>query len=132
MRFSLCSRPAPRSAFTLLEVVVGLTLMASLLVGSMLSFSAHRKQLRNADATLAAVAISDELLVEFSASRDGIPRASSGPLSGRPNWFWQTRIVGLTAPANIPLQVIRLEVIEITSDGTRRVLSAVDVVEPAS
>ncbi len=118
--------------FTLLEVVVGLTLMATVLVGSLLSFSAHQKQLRDADARIAAVAVADDLLHHFCSSREGIPSAGRGRISGRPDWFWQTRIVGVTAPSDIPLQVIRLELIEVTVDGSRRVLSTVEVVEPRS
>ncbi len=137
MRYSPCNKRgqdsfsvSDRPGFTLLEVVVGLALMASVLVGSLLSFSAHRKQLRSADAKIAAVAIADDLLDRLSGSREGIPSSQRGQIAGHPGWFWQTRIVGVTAPAGIPLKVVRLEVIEITQGRSQRVLSTVDVVEP--
>jgi prepilin-type N-terminal cleavage/methylation domain-containing protein len=133
MRFSPCSRFVPpranRKAFTLVEVVVGLALMASVLVGALISFSAHRRQLRAADSKLEAVSVADDLLGRMSGSRDGVPRSGRGPISGRPGWFWQTRIVGIAAPAGIPLQVIRLEVIQVGADRTARVLTQVDIVE---
>ena len=118
------------TAFTLLEVVVGLTLMASVLVGSLLSFSAHQKQRRMADAKLAAVAVADDLLNQLSGSRDGIPVAGRGLIAGKANWFWRTGVVGMAAPADLPLQVIRLEIVEVTSEGSLRPLATVDVVEP--
>jgi type II secretory pathway pseudopilin PulG len=121
-----------RNAFTLLEVVVGLTLMASVLVGSMLSFSAHQIQLRHAEDTIVAVAVADQLLTQFTGSRDGIPAASAGRIAAHPNWLWQTRTVGTAAPATLPLRVIRLEIIDVAANGTRRVLSSVEVVEPMS
>lgn len=124
-----CCRCKRVAAFTLLEVVVGLTLMASVLVGTLLSFSAHQKQRRLADAKLAAVRVADDLLNELTASREGIPPAARGLVDGRPSWFWQTSVVGMAAPANLPLRVIRLEVIEVTDRGSWQPLATVEVVE---
>jgi prepilin-type N-terminal cleavage/methylation domain-containing protein len=119
-----------QSGFTLLEVVVALTLMASVLVGSLLSFSAHQKQRRLADAKIAAVAIADDLLNQFSGIREGIPVPSRGAVAARTNWFWRTSVVGMTAPAQVPLRVIRLEIVEVTVAGLLQPLATVDVVEP--
>ena len=127
MRFFRCKR---NSAFTLLEVVVGLTLMASVLVGSLLAFSAHQKQRRHAEAKLAAVSLADQMLHQFTASRDGIPALGRGPIPGKPTWFWRTSVVGTRAPAEVLLKVIRLEIIELTDEGSQRPLVTVDVVEP--
>lgn len=133
MRFSPCrASTRSQSAFTLVEVVVGLSLMASVLVGSLISFTAHHRQLRAAESKLTAVSIADELLSRLSGSRQGVPRAGRGAIAGRPGWYWQTRIVGVAAPAGIPLQVIRLEVIESRTDGTARLLTHVDIVESSS
>jgi type II secretory pathway pseudopilin PulG len=117
-------------AFTLLEVVVGLTLMASVLVGSLLSFSAHHQQRIIADAKLAAVTVADQLLNEMSGTREGIPAVGRGMIAGRPNWFWRTHVVAAAAPAQIPMQVIRLEVVEVNNEGRMLPLATVDVVEP--
>ena len=127
MRSCPCKRGA---AFTLLEVVVGLTLMASVLVGSLLAFSAHQKQQRHADAKLAAVALADELMNQFTSSRDGIPLFERVSIPGKPTWFWRTSVVGTTAPARVPMKVIRLEIAERTDEGSLRPLATVDVVEP--
>ena len=116
--------------FTLLEVVIGLTLMATVLVSSLLSFTAHRKQRRFADSKLAAVAYADDLLNLMSASPDGIPHVSRGPVQGKPDWFWQTNVAGMIAPAQTPLRVIRFEIIETTAQGSLRPLVSIDLVEP--
>ena len=119
-------------AFTLIEVIVGLTLMATVLVGSLLAFSAHRKQLRVAEQKLKAVSIADDLLYRFSGQREGVPKAARGPVPGHPNWLWQTEIVGVAGPLQVPVQVVRLRVIEILPDGSALNLVSVDVVEPIS
>ena len=116
-------------AFTLLEVVVGLTLMASVLVGSLLSFSAHHQQRRMADAKIAAVAVADQLLNELSGTREGVPAIGRGTIAGRPNWFWRTNVIGFTAPASVPMRVIRLEVVEVNNERRMRTLATVEVVE---
>ena len=117
-------------AFTLIEVVVGLTLMASVLVGSLLSFSAHHQQRRIADAKLVAVAIADQLLNEMSATREGIPSVGRAWIAARPNLFCRTNVIGTAAPAQIPMQVIRLQVVEVNYGGRMLPLATVDVVEP--
>lgn len=119
-----------KHAFTLLEVVVGLTLMASVLVGSLLSFSAHHQQRRIADAKIAAVTVADQLLDELSGTREGVPAVGRGMIAGRPNWFWRTNVIGMAAPAEIPMRVIRLEVVEVNNKGRMQPLATVDLVEP--
>lgn len=124
--------PDPRAqvgGFTLVEVVAGLLLMASVLVSSLLAFSAHRQQSRTADAKLAAVRVAEDLLLDFTARQDGIPVGKRGRIAGTAGWFWRTTVVGTTAPVGVPLKVIRLQVIEVS--GNRSVpLATVDVLEP--
>jgi type II secretion system protein I len=128
MKSSPCKHSS-RNAFTLLEVVVGTTILASVLVSSMMAFGAHHRQARLAAAKLTAVSIADELLNQFSTSRTGIPSSDRGAIAGQRNWFWQTSLVGTTQPASVPLQVIRLEIIEVSNDGPARSLATVEVVK---
>ena len=131
MRSCRCNRRPldARAGFTLLEVVVGLTLMASLLVGSLLAFSAHQKQLRLAESKLAAAAAADDLLDRLSGSTEGIPLRGRGNVRGT-TWRWRTRPIGTAAPAGIQLDVIRFEIAESLANGSLRVLTTVDVVKP--
>jgi type II secretory pathway pseudopilin PulG len=126
-----CFRSNGRSAaFTLIEVIAGLTLMATVLVGSLLSFAAHQKQRRFADAKIAAVTIADDLLHVMSNSPDGIPATGRGRIPGQRNWFWQTSVVGAMAPAQTPIRVIRFEIMEQSSPGQIRALVTVDLFQP--
>ena len=127
----LCSRCNARTAgFTLLEVIVGLTLMATVLVGSLLSFSAHQKQRRFADAKIAAVAVADDLLNLLSSSPQGIPANGRGLIPGKPNWYWRTTAVGAIAPANLPMRLVRFEIIEQSGQDPPRALVTVELVQP--
>tara|TARA_R110002049_G_scaffold4601_5_gene32723 strand:+ start:1012325 stop:1012750 length:426 start_codon:yes stop_codon:yes gene_type:complete len=125
----LCSS-ATRGGFTLLEVVVGLILMATVLIGSMLSYSAHQRQLVASDKRIAAVSFADDLLSQLTAGQRRMPTSIRGVVAAQPNWYWQTAIIGRTAPMNVPMDVVRLSVFEVRPDGTVQVLTSVDVVEP--
>jgi type II secretory pathway pseudopilin PulG len=115
--------------FSLLEVIVGLTLMATLLVGSLLAFAAHQRQRRFADAKLQAVAIADELLDRFSNSPGGVPPSARGAIAGKPGWFWQTSPIGEMAPAQIPVRVIRFQVFGQPSNRPLTALVSVEMVQ---
>ena len=118
--------------FTLVEVVVGLSLMASVLVGSLLAFSAHRRQLRMADARIAAAATADQLLEQFTTRPEGLPRFGRGPIAGHPTWIWQSVVVGATSPMQVPMNVIRFSIFEVASDGSLNELVWANVMEKAS
>ena len=113
------SRSDPPVGFTLMEVVIGLTLMATVVVSSLLAFSAHRKQRRTADAKLAAVAVADDLLNRLSTGQDGVPVAGRGVIPGHPYWFWQTQPVGSIRRAEVPLRVIEFRIVEVSDAGRR-------------
>ena len=116
-------RPRYTDGFTLLEVVIGLTLMASVVVASLLAFSTHQKQRRLADAKIAAVTVADGLINELSSRFDGIPQSGRGVIPGHPNWFWQTRIIGTAIRAQVPLQIIEFQLLEASASGTRPLVS---------
>ena len=118
------------SAFTILEVVIGLILMATVLVASLLSFSAHRRQLAVADKRIAAVSYADDLLAQLTAGEKRLPTSMRGRIPAQSNWYWQTSLVGTTAPMEVPLKVIRLQIIERKADGSTQILTSVEVVEP--
>lgn len=111
------SRSRSATGFTLIEVIIGLTLMATVVVSSLLAFSAHRKQRRTAEAKLAAVTVADNLLHRLSSGRDGIPVAGRGVIPGHPYWFWQTSPVGTIRRAEIPLRVIEFRIVEVSDEG---------------
>jgi prepilin-type N-terminal cleavage/methylation domain-containing protein len=117
-----------RAGFTLIEVVVGLVIMAGVMASSLLAFASHQRARRMAEARIAAVAVADEMLTSFSGSRGGIPPAARGPVPNRPGWWWQTSTVGVTAPAGIAMEVTRFQIIEIEAGGKANRLTHVDIV----
>lgn len=98
--------------FTLLEVIVALVLMGSVLAGSLLAYSSHRKQLSMATKRIEATRIADQMVQQLSAQTDGIPVGARGLVSGKPNWFWQTEAVGFTELATVRLRVVRFQIFE--------------------
>ena len=106
-----------RRGFTLLEVIVGLALMGSLLVASLLAFSKHRRQLRLADKKLEAVRVADESIDRLSGQPGGIPVPTRGRIAGHPDWIWQTSVVGIAQLATVPLEVTRFQIVEFNSSN---------------
>ena len=82
--------------------------MATVLVGSLLSFSAHQRQLAVADKRIAAVSFADDLLSQLTAGGRQLPQSMRGAIPARPNWYWQTSVVAATAPMGVPMAVVRL------------------------
>ena len=78
---------------------------------------------------MAAMSVVDDLMNQFVDGPDGIPIAQRGSVPGRPTWIWQTQVVGRTAPAGIPLHVIRLEVMDVSVSNANRSLASIDVVK---
>jgi prepilin-type N-terminal cleavage/methylation domain-containing protein len=116
-----------RRGFTLMEVVVALVLMGSVLAGSLLAFSRHRKQLSMADKRIEATMIADQLVTELSSQRGGIPIEARGRIAGKPSWIWLTSPVGATQLATVPMQVVRFQILELSPTPTP--LVSVDIVE---
>jgi len=122
-------RSRQRCGFTLVEVVVGLTLMATVIVSSLLAFSKHQKQIRLARSKIDAVQIADDLLNRMSASRTGIPPAATGPIPEHPNWSWQTSVSAETLGVPIPMQIIKLQIMEQESNSKLNLLVSTIVVK---
>lgn len=115
-----------RRAFTLLEVIVALALMGSVLVGSLMAFSIHRRQLSLADKRIQATMLADQLVDALSSQQDGIPTNSRGQVPGHDNWIWQTTPVGTTMIATATMQIVRFQIVESGPTPTR--LVSVDIV----
>jgi len=119
----------PSRGLTLLEVIVAMVLMGGVVVSALLAFSEHRGQLASASRRIEAAAVADGLLAELDGRRGGIPVPAVGAVPGKPAWFWQTRHVGNTQLATVPLHVIRFEIRGRQAPGA--VLVHVDFVKAA-
>lgn len=123
-------RDRSSDAFTLMEIVVGLVLMGTVLASSMIALSRHRKQLVAAENRVAAGMVLDDLLLQLTGQRGGIPLSGQAVVSTNPNWFWRASVVGLAEPMGVPLHVIRVQIFDAT-DSSGRPLVWVDVVKPS-
>ena len=105
--------PAPaRRSFTLVEVVVGFVLLATVLVSLLLALARQRRNGEMARGRQAACLIADELLADWIESPTGIPLRGSGGVIGRPGWFWRTTVQANRQVIGIPATIVRLDVFE--------------------
>lgn len=118
------------SGFTLLEVIVALALMGSVLAGSLLAFSKHRKQLSMAQKRIEATMIADRLLQELAVQQGGVPINQRGPVIGKDDWYWQTTPAGTTSLATAEMRLVRFQILEVGLQPTQ--LVSVEFVLPAA
>src|SRR6476646_1672368 len=80
-------------AMTLLEVVAGLALLASLLGALLLAKVRYARQAAGADRRLEAVAAADALLAAWHQNPQALPRDGSGMVPGDGQLAWRTRSI---------------------------------------
>src|SRR5688500_5138483 len=106
-------RARRRRAATLVEVVAGLALMATLLVALLLVHGRSTRQAAAAERRLQAVAAADALLAEWWPSPATFPRSSSGWVDrGGTDFSWRTRLVANGEAERLGAAVVRLEVLD--------------------
>ncbi len=110
-------RQRDRQAFTLVEVVVGCVLLATLLVSTFLATSRYRNQTARAQRRQQAVYLADKLLASWWNSQKGIPLAENGTVAdpARSNSHiltWQTSVVSSRNVLGVVHPVIRLQVFD--------------------
>ncbi|MEM7557550.1 MAG: type II secretion system protein [Planctomycetota bacterium] len=123
-----------RKAFTLVEVVVGCVLLATLLVSTLLATSRYRNQIARAQRRQQAVYLADMLLASWWDSQKGIPLAESGfvadPLKpSSASLSWQTSVVSSRNVLGVVHPVVRLQVFDRSG---RSELVAIEVLGRAS
>lgn len=120
-----------RAGMTLIEVVCGIALMATLLVLILQVFRTHSAQIRNARERMIAITLADQLLQQWT-EQGGIPAAGQQDQIGNfPQWQWKVSSV----PATSELWswgggIARLEIIDTSRVTAPRRLASVDVVVP--
>jgi prepilin-type N-terminal cleavage/methylation domain-containing protein len=115
-----------RRGFTLIEVLAGLILMATIMSTAMVAFNRHRKQAMASQRLLVGAQMADATLEQLSQLNEGIPESSTGMVAGQPTWRWQTQLIGLAKPAGVDAAVIRFSIQQ--EDG--RELIRVDLAKP--
>ena len=100
-----------RSGLTLVEVLAGLTLLATLATSILLGYAAHRRQIRTAEDRIVAVEIADQLLSGWYASGSRPPMNQQGfvPVADQ-QWRWRTRLLRPVRDIRLSIDVMRLEI----------------------
>ncbi len=121
-------RQRGRPGWTLVEVVAGLVLAATLLVAMITAFRVHRRQMVRAVRDRAALLEAESLLASWHGSE--IPRQASGWLvSGSQRWFWRTRPIQRYALGEgIFVESVRFEMFD--TDHRGRSVVTVELLRP--
>lgn len=116
---------------TLVEVVAGMTLLASLATGMLLAYGAHQKQLRRAEQRIDAVDVADRLLGQWYASDVVIPRNRHGRIiANQEPWIWRTRTIEAASVGTTPVERIRVEIYRERNQQDRQPLAVVELFAP--
>lgn len=112
-------RAVVRRGLTLIEVVAGIALLATLLVSILVAHNRHAQQVRQAQGRLAAIEQLDRLLGEWAATGVWQPVGSEGELDG---FMWRVVESGARVPDELGSEIVRVELLE-----KDRVLASVEL-----
>lgn len=122
-------RRGGRAGLTLIEVVAGLALLATLLVAVLTTKARVTRQWATARQQLRATDAADALLSAWWLNPGQFPRDSHGLVPGEPGMAWHTRVVPNETLNRLDTTVVRLEVLDRGNDAAAgRVLASVEVV----
>jgi Tfp pilus assembly protein PilV len=107
-----------KSGMTLVEVVAGLMLLATLLASLVTVKAGLMRQNRLAERRREAVSAADQLLAQWWQNPKTFPRSATGATPS--GLLWQTRVVPNPAAQAAGAQVVRLEVSD--ESGTQAAL----------
>lgn len=118
---------------TLVEVVGGLALLATLLVALLLAKARYTRQAAQAERRLQAVAAADALLATWQRDPRAIPRTGgSGALAGEAGLSWRAQGITNAVASELGAAVVRLEIVDDRPDAAAdAVLTSIDfLVDP--
>jgi type II secretory pathway pseudopilin PulG len=125
-----CCRRSAVQGLTLVEVIAGLVLMATLLAGILVSFGNQAAQMRKSRDRLKAVELADRLLGDWSA-QNAIPAiGTEQTLEGTKDWRWRLAEANSTDLDTVGLAAVRLEVFRRIVGTPDQVLASVDLLVP--
>lgn len=125
-------RQSGRTALTLIEVVAGIALLATLLVSILTTHQLHADQVRSAQDRLTAIRLANDLLATWSVGGELPAIGTEEELPGMAGWRWRIVKGEPVAIGRYSLQVVRFEVVRSSADRSERVLTAVDLLAGAT
>jgi Tfp pilus assembly protein PilV len=112
----------------LVEVLLGLALLAALLVSILTARSRAARQTVLARARQDAARSADRLLTRWWADPATFPRGATGVMPDAPQFTWRTRVIDNQSARNLGASVVRLE---LSAPDAPEILVAVEVLLPA-
>ena len=104
-------RTASRTAFTLMEVVVGLVLLGALTVSSLTAIGGLRRSQLLAARKCEAIAAADRILADWYRLRGSIPVNEHGAAPANGSLTWRTTLTRSARVFGVTFDVIRFEVV---------------------
>lgn len=127
--------PACDAGLTLIEVIVGLVLMATLLMTSWTAISQQRRHRAFATKKQQACQVAESIVSQWYERNGQIPLRAQGFAGSMREWSWQTQVVGTASLCGMQLPIVRLEVMgRVGTDHQPHVLCSLELVqrEPGS
>jgi prepilin-type N-terminal cleavage/methylation domain-containing protein len=126
------SSSSGRRGLTLVEVIAGLVLLATLLTAVLAAFKTHATQIRGARERLKASATAEELVSGWAAQGALPAVGTQKPLPGTDGWFW--RVLANESPLSGPVKTgtVRVEIIRPRDAAGDDVLASVVLVVPGN
>jgi len=129
-KWNFCCVSRKRSGLTLIEVVAGLALMATVLVGILEAGGRHVRQIKRARRQLAAATEADRLLTGMIGNFEQLPDNNAGTECGD-GLMWRTRLMeNREARETMNIAIVRLEIFDPRQTKDQTPLVAIDVVKP--
>lgn len=130
-------KPTPaRRGTTLIEVLAGLVILATLLVAVTVARGRFLRQWADADARLRAARAADVLMASWTTGDSiAVPVNDSGPLDGVRGGRWRTHVIPSPGAADVGARIVRLEVSRqlTAAEGGREIpVLSVDLLTPAA
>jgi type II secretory pathway pseudopilin PulG len=126
------SNSSGRRALTLVEVIAGLVLLATLLTAVLAAFKTHAAQIRRARDRLQASAMAEDMLIGWTAEGVLPPVGTQKALAGTDGWVW--RLLANESQQSGPVKIgsVSVEIIRPREAAADEVLASVVLVVPGN
>jgi Tfp pilus assembly protein FimT len=126
------SKPSGRRGLTLVEVIAGLVLLATLLTTVLAAFKTHAAQIRGSHERLKANEIAKELLSGWLAKGALPPVGTQQALAGTEDWIWRLLANDSQPSGSINIGSVRVEIVRSQNSAPEEILTSVVLVVPGN
>ena len=117
-------------AFTLVEVVASVALLAVLLTASLMAYGRHASQIRQAHTQLAAINALDEVITDWMRYPSAYDGRTSGYCGAQSQFRWQVAQIPDVVTDTFGAQVLRWQVYDASDESLVAPVAQLDVLEP--